>query len=177
MKLNLLSYKEEKPHYKKRLLWRFVNSVVFPVLSIDKRMRIMRLFGAKTGEDSCYYRSVRVFAPWNLQIKNHVMMGEHVDVYNKDRVVIGENVIISRDVFLCTASHDTSSCSMKLVTAPIVIEDNVWIAAKATVLPGVTIGEGAVVGACSVVTKNVPSWSVVAGNPAVVVGHRTLKRD
>jgi acetyltransferase-like isoleucine patch superfamily enzyme len=66
---------------------------------------------------------------------------------------------------------------MKLVTKPIRIEDNAWVAAKVTILPGVTIGEGAVVGACTVVAKDVPPWSVVVGNPARVVGKRELKND
>ena len=173
--LNLSGYHEKKPHFKKRLVWHFVNRFVFPCVGIGWRMKLVRLFGAQTGNDSCYYRSVRIFAPWNLEIVNHVMLGPSVDIYNKAKVTIGKSVIISREVFLCTASHDISSPTMELVTKPIVIGDNVWIGAKATILPGVTIGEGAVVGACAVVVKDVPPWSVVVGNPAKVVGERRLE--
>lgn len=174
-KLDLLSYEEKKPHYRKMVFWRFLNAFIFPFLSIDKRMKIVRLFGAKTGPDSCYYRSVRIYAPWNLKIVNHVMIGSGVNIYNKGEVSIGENVIISEGAFLCTASHDVTSPTMRLIVRPINIGNNVWIGAKATILPGVTIGEGAVVGACAVVAKDVPPWSVVVGNPAREVGHRELK--
>lgn len=176
-KLNLLAYTEEKPHYRKMVFWRFLNAVLFPLLSIEKRMKIVRFFGAKTGPDSCYYRSVRIYAPWNLKIVNHVMIGSGVNIYNKGEVSIGENVIISEGVFLCTASHDVESPIMRLVVRPINIGSNVWIGAKATILPGVTIGEGAVVGACAVVAKDVPPWAVVVGNPAKVVKFRKLRED
>ena len=177
MKLRLLEYSEEKPHRRKRLFWRVLNAILFPLLSFDKRMRLMRLMGAKTGNDTCYYRSVKVFAPWNLETVNHVMIAENVYIYNKAPVKIGQNVIISRDVFICTASHDVTSPVMKLIAKPIIIGDNVWIGARATLLPGVTIGEGAVVGACAVVSKDLPPWSIAVGNPARVVGRRILKEE
>ena len=84
-------------------------------------------------------------------------------------------MVISQDAYLCTASHDIASPIMKLLTKPIRVGSNVWIAAKATILPGVTIGEGAVIGACAVVSKDVSSWSVVVGNPAKEVGSRNLQ--
>jgi putative colanic acid biosynthesis acetyltransferase WcaF len=104
-----------------------------------------------------------------------VCIGPNVEIYNKASVTIGNNVVISQDSYLCTASHDISSPTMMLITKPIVIGDNVWIGAKANILPGVTIGEGAVVGACAVVAKDVPAWSVVIGNPAKVIKKRNLK--
>lgn len=89
--------------------------------------------------------------------------------------MIGKNVCIGEDVRLITGSHDVTSPHFNLVTRPITINDNVWIATGAIVLPGVTIGEGAVVGAGSVVTKDVEPWSVVAGNPAKFIKKRELK--
>ena len=106
-----------------------------------------------------------------------VCIGPNVELYNKDKIQIGSGVVISQDAYLCTASHDISSSVMALAKAPIVIEDNVWVAAKASVLPGVNIGEGSVVGACAVVAKNTPSWSVIVGNPARVVKKRILKEE
>ena len=100
-----------------------------------------------------------------------------MNLYCKDEIHIGKQVIVSQDAYLCTASHDVSSPVMKLVTKPIRIENNAWVAAKVTILPGVTIGDGAVVGACAVVARDVPPWSVAVGNPARVVGKRELKND
>ena len=173
--MDLHSYKEAKPNRKKRIVWFFVNSLVFPLLSNRNRSRILRLFGARVGKLCRIYRSVRFYAPWNLVFGENVCIGPRVNIYNKDQVAIGNQVVISQDVFLCTASHDLSSPVMSLLTKPIRIGSESWIAAKATILPNVEVGEGAVVGACAVVAKDVPPWSVVVGNPARVVGHRELK--
>ena len=96
-------------------------------------------------------------------------------MYSKGEIKIGNNVTISQGAYLCTATHDISSQTMDLICKPIVIEDNVWIASHATILPGVTIGEGAVVGACAVVTKDVAPWTVVGGNPAKFIKKRVLR--
>jgi len=89
-------------------------------------------------------------------------------------VTVGSQVVVSQDAYLCTASHDITSKTMELVTNPIKIGSNVWIAAKATVLPGVVIGDGVVIGACAVVAKDVRPWAIAVGNPASVVGERKL---
>jgi len=174
-KLNLLGYREQKECYIKRVLWLGINKFVFPMLGWAMRTRIIEKFGAKLGWDTGFYRTVKIFAPWNLKTGEHVMFGSGVELYNKGMVTIGNNVVVSRDVFFCTASHDVTSPTMDLVVKPITIGDNVWIAAKATILPGVTIGEGAVVGACAVVAKDVPPWSIAVGNPVRVVGKRELR--
>lgn len=82
---------------------------------------------------------------------------------------------ISREALICTASHDVTRPDRPLTTAPITICDGVWIGARATVLPGVTIGEGAVVAANAVVTKDVPPWVIVGGNPAKIIKKRELR--
>jgi putative colanic acid biosynthesis acetyltransferase WcaF len=66
---------------------------------------------------------------------------------------------------------------MELTYNPIIIKDQSWVAARAFVGPGVTIGEGAVVGACAVVTKDVEPWTVVAGNPAKFIKNRVIKKS
>ena len=175
MELDLSKYREKHPNRMKRIVWAAVNAFVFPLLGNCARLRVLRWFGAIVDDSCLIYRSVKIFAPWNLSIGKFVCLSPHVELYNKDKVTIGDWVVISRDAFLCTASHDVSSCSMALVTKPIVIESQAWIAAKAIVLPGVTIGEGAVVGCAAVVAKDVPPWSVAVGNPARVVGKRELK--
>lgn len=108
---------------------------------------------------------------------DHSCLSHFVDCYSVDRVRIGAHATVSQYAFLCTATHDYTNASMPLVTAPITIRDAAWVCAGAYVGPGVEIGEGAVVGARAVVTKSVDSWTVAAGNPARVIGHRTIKED
>ena len=129
--------------------------------------------GAKIGK-SLVYRSVRVYAPWKLEIGDCSCIGPRVELYCKDRITIGDNSVISQDSYLCTASHDVSSRNMALVTKPIIIRDGVWVAAKVIVLPGVEMCSGAVAGAGSVVVKSVGPNEVVAGNPARQVSTRKI---
>ena len=179
-RMKLWSYKEENPHRLKRVAWAIVNAFVFPLVSNRYRKFLLKLFGAKIRLHVRIYRSVKIYAPWNLEIIGEhgpVCIGPRVEIYNKDKVVFGNDIVVSQDSYICTATHDVTSPSMNLVTKPIVINDQVWIAAKATILPGVTVGEGVIVGACSVVSKDVPPWSIVVGNPAEVVKKRELKDE
>lgn len=137
------------------------------------RRWLLRRFGMKS-LGGTFYPSVKVWAPWNLELSDYVAIDEEVNLYSVDKIRIGTKVAISREVFVCTAGHDFSDPKMPLITAPITICDGVWIGARAIILPGVTIGEGAVVGAGAVVTKDVAPWSVVGGNPAKVIGTRQL---
>ena len=97
-----------------------------------------------------------------------------VDCYNVAPVIIGEQSTVSQGAYLCTASHDISDPKNHLVTKPIAIEGQAWIAAEAFVGMGVTIGEGAVVGARAAVFKDVEPWTVVGGNPARVIKRRDI---
>lgn len=90
---------------------------------------------------------------------------------------IGDDCVVSQGAFLCTASHDTSSVLLPLISAPITMEDKSWVAADAFVGKGVTIGEGAVVGARACVFKNVDPWTIVGGNPAKVIKERKLDKE
>ena len=105
----------------------------------------------------------------------YACLSENVDCYTVDEISIGDQATVSQGVKLCAAGHDITSKIMELTHKPITIGANAWIAGWAIVLPGVTIGEGAVVGAGAVVTKDVEPWSVVAGNPAKEIKKRVLK--
>ena len=107
----------------------------------------------------------------------YACLSEKVDCYSVDAIRIGDQATVSQGVKLCAASHDISSKIMELVHKPIVIGDNAWIAGWSIILPGVTIGEGAVVAAGSVITKDVGPWDVVGGNPAKFIKKRELKDD
>lgn len=84
-------------------------------------------------------------------------------------VSIGSHVCISQRAFLCTGSHDFSAPEFSLITRPIQIEDQCWIAAQSFIAPGVTIGKGSLVSAGSMVLKDVAPFTMVRGNPAVEV--------
>jgi putative colanic acid biosynthesis acetyltransferase WcaF len=96
-------------------------------------------------------------------------LGPSVDCYSVDQVRLGPNAVVSQRAFICTASHDYRSPGFPLITAPIEIGENAWIAAEAFVGPGVKVGASAVVGARSVAVRDVLPGTVVVGNPARAV--------
>lgn len=126
----------------------------------------LSLFGAKLGRGVRVYASARIWAPWNLEMGDFSVLGDFVDCYNVARVEIGANSIVSQYSFLCTATHDPDQTRFPLITKPIKIGAGAWVAADVFVGPGVTIGDGAVVGARSSVFKDVEPWTIVAGSPA-----------
>ena len=134
----------------------------------------LRMFGARLHRTASIYPSARIWAPWNLEMGARSALGDGVECYNVDRVFLDEDAVASQYAFLCTASHDISDPAKRLVTAPIRLLRMNWVCAGAFIHPGVTLGEGAVAGARSVVTRDVAPWAVVAGNPAVFVKRRVL---
>ena len=139
------------------------------------RRQLLRWFGAEIGDGCRIAPTCRVWAPWNLAMGEFSALGDGVDCYSMGRITLGSKVAVSQRTFLCAGSHDIRSLSRPLVTGPIVIEDHVWIAAECFVHPGVVIREGAVIGARSVVLKEMPAWSLCAGNPCRRIKDRVVK--
>ena len=161
-----------------RVLWAIVRGTVFrwsPRVCFGWRRLLLRFFGARIGRNARISPSVKIWAPWNLTVGDEASIAHQVDCYCVDRLTIGHHATVSQYAFLCTASHDISDPNMKLITAPIVIADQSWICAGVFVAPGVSVGTGAVIGAMSVVVKNVDSWTVVAGNPAKKIKERIVR--
>ncbi len=162
-----------------RLLWTLVWGICARLL--PKRIGggwkrfLLRVFGAKIHPTAVVYSSAKVYFPANLTMGCYSCLASDVDCYNVAPVHIGANSTVSQGAFLCTASHDISNPLNPLITAPIVIEDQTWVAAGAFVGMGVTIGEGAVVGARAAVFKDVEPWTVVGGNPAKFIKKRIIK--
>ena len=153
-----------------RALWRFVWLVFFrptPRVMHSWRCFLLRAFGARLGKGVHPYPSAQVWAPWNLEMGNNSCLGENVDCYSVDSVTIGSNSTVSQYSFICTASHDYGRSDMPLVTAPVVIGENVWVAADVFIAPGVHIEDGVVVTARSSVFSNLPAWTVCGGAPAL----------
>lgn len=183
MKLELENYKNRHPLSSKmmRAVWNMVWLLLFrPTprgILYGWRRFLLRLFGARIGKGVNILPSCKIWQPWKLSMGDYSCLSENVDCYCVDRITIGEQVVISQGAFLCTASHDISSPVMELTYLPIVIGSQSWIAARAFIGPGVTIGEGAVVGACSAVFKDVEPWTVVGGNPARLIKKREIKEE
>lgn len=143
-----------------------------PTIAHGWRRFLLRSFGANIGPAAHPYPSAWIWAPWNLEMGPRSCLGPRANCYSAAKIILEADSIVSQDVHLCSASHDIRDPSFSLVTAPIVIGRGAWVAADAFVGPGVEIGERAVVGARSVVMKDVFSSRVVAGNPAKEVGKR-----
>lgn len=156
------------------MVWKILASWMPYFVGNGWRVRLLRMFGMKHKGHIGVYPTTKVWAPWNIEMGSYVAIDDQVNLYSADKIKIGTKVAISREAFICTASHDISKPNRPLITAPITIYDGVWIGARAIILPGVTIGEGAVVAAGAVVTKDVEPWTVVGGNPAKVIKKREI---
>lgn len=138
---------------------------------------LLRAFGAKMGKNSNVYSSTRVYYPANLVMGDNTCLASDVDCYNVVPIVLEDNVTVSQGAYLCTASHDIEDPMHPLITAPIVLKDQSWVGARAFIGMGVTVGQGAVVGATASVYKDVEDWTVVGGNPAKFIKKRVIKDE
>ena len=138
------------------------------------RRTILRIFGAKVGKGVRVYPKVRIWAPWNLELEKECTIGNYCNLYSQGKITIQERGIVSQGSHICTGTHDYTDPGFTLYTRPIVIERQAWVAADTFIGPGVTIGEGAIVGARSAVFKDVDSWTVVGGNPAKYIKKREI---
>lgn len=158
-----------------RAAWNLVWLLLYrpsPIPFHGWRRFLLRLFGAKLANDCCPYPSARIWAPWNLIMREHSCLSHFVDCYCVDKVEVGAYATVSQYSYLCTASHDYQKKGMPLVSGSIVIGPHAWVAADVFIGPGVEIGEGVVVGARSSVFRDVAPWLVVAGSPVRKIGSR-----
>ena len=118
------------------------------------------------------HQRARIQMPWNVTLKERSCIGDRANLYSLGRIEIGARSVVAQEAYLCTGTHAFNESLLPLITVEIIIGDDAFIGARAFVLPGVRIGKRAVVGACSVVTRDVADGMVVAGNPAIVRGMR-----
>lgn len=158
-----------------RILW----VLTYPLFRISPRpffwgwrRFLLRLFGARVGRNVHLYPSVRIAIPWNLEIGDAAAVGDRAILYSLGPIRIGARATISQGAHLCAGSHDWRDPGMLLLKPPIEIGTDVWICADAFIGPGVTIGDGSIIAARSVVMKDVAPKTIIAGNPARKIGER-----
>jgi maltose O-acetyltransferase len=133
------------------------------------------LFGVQIGSRSIINMWARMYNPANITIGEDSVIGEKIVLDGREKLVIGNHVDIASEVMIYNSQHDIHDESFAAISAPVIIEDYVFIGPRAIILPGVTIKKGAVVGAGAVVTKDVESFSIVGGVPAKEIGTRNIK--
>jgi putative colanic acid biosynthesis acetyltransferase WcaF len=158
-------------------LWRIVYAALFrpsPKFLKSWRLMLLKLFGATIHGTPYVANSARVRMPWHLTMHHRACLGEFSECYNLGPVELKARCTIAQHVYLCAGTHDITTLDLPLAVGPIVIGEDVFVGARAFVMPGVVVGDGAVVGACAVVTRDVEPWTIVAGNPAKAIKKRVL---
>lgn len=136
------------------------------------RIGFLRILCKHLGKNTWIDMGVKIREPQGINIGNNCHINYKTFLYATGSIVIGNNVSISCDVKMLSGGHDVQSSDFAHVVSSIIVGDNVWIGANAIILKGVTIGEGAVISAGAIVTKNVEPYKIVGGIPAKVIGER-----
>jgi putative colanic acid biosynthesis acetyltransferase WcaF len=136
------------------------------------RSLVLRVFGATMGSNCHFYPASKVWAPWNLICEDQVAAADGAEIYNPALMRFGSHAIVSQGAYLCGATHDFDDPAFPLLAYSMTFGAYCWICARASVGPGVNVGEGAVLGLASVATRDLEPWGVYAGSPAVKVKDR-----
>lgn len=160
--------------YSSNLIESIIN--FFPQFIRNRLFRFLfQEYGRNTMIDyKCFFRY-----PWRIKIGNNVAINRGCKLYPSMRsddgyIILEDNVILGPNVTIFSAGHDYSLLNLPDNSSPVLIGRFAWVGGNTTILPGVTIGEGAIIGAGSVVTKNIPPYKVAVGNPAKVIKSRIL---
>ena len=160
----------------RRMLWEFCWFIFCgwtPKPANSWRLFWLGVFDAKIEGTPFVHQRARIAVPWNLTLHDRSCLGDRANAYSLGAIEIGARAVVAQEAYLNTGSHDFSRPSMPLVVAKITIGEDAFVGARAFVMPGIKIGARAIVGACSVVTKDVPENVVAAGNPCRILHPRT----
>ncbi len=158
------------------IVWRLLGRWT-PVPLHAWRRFLLRCFGARIHATAKVYPRVEVWYPQNLSMEAYSCIASGVNCYCMAPISLGSYALVSQGAYLCAGTHDVDDPNFQLVTKPILIGNDAWVAAEAFVGPGVTIGNGAVLGARAVTFKNLDSMTIYAGNPAKALRRRKLVGD
>ena len=136
------------------------------------RLFWLGVFDAKIHGTPFVHQRARIAIPWNLTLHDRACLGDRANAYSLGEIEIGPRAVVAQEAYLSTGTHDFSSPAMPLAVAKIMIGDDAFVGARAFIMPGVTIGSRAIIGACSVVTHDVPENVIAAGNPCRVLRTR-----
>lgn len=136
-----------------------------------------RACGMAIGRGTVIYHGCEIRAPGNVRVGSWTSIGDHAILDGRGGLTIGDSVNFSTGVWVWTAEHGVNDPGFAYSAAPVVIEDYAWISCRAVILPGVTVGRGAVVAAGAVVTKSVAPYDIVGGVPAKAIGRRSTDLD
>jgi|SRR3954462_5992449 putative colanic acid biosynthesis acetyltransferase WcaF len=160
----------------KRAAWYIVNAIflnsAFPISRV--KIGLLKAFGSKIGKRVIIKPHVNIKYPWKLTIGNNVWIGEGVWIDNLANVIMKDNVCISQGAFLLCGNHNYKKESFDLIVKEIIMEEGVWVGAKAIICPGVTCFSHSVLTVASVASKNLDADSIYSGNPAVKIRKRAI---
>jgi acetyltransferase-like isoleucine patch superfamily enzyme len=131
-----------------------------------------KIMGFKIGKDCSIHMHCAFDCAQNLVVGKNSVINSRCRLDNRGSITIGENVSISQEVIILTADHDVNAADFAGRSMEVIINDYVWIGTRATILPGITVGKGALIAAGAMVTKDVIPYAVVAGIPAKVIKMR-----
>lgn len=155
--------------------WWFTNSLLSHIPSKRLRFWGLKVAGMKFGGDVRFYGGFHIRSPKGICIGKGVSIGPKVLLDGRRGLTIGDNTVIAYEAIIWTLNHDYNDLHFSGKGAPVSIGKYCWICSRSMILPGVKIGDGAVVASGAIVTKDVPEYSIVAGVPAKVIGNREKK--
>lgn len=161
----------------KQVIWYLVNVFFFKNslnISSGLKVALLKMFGAKIGKGVVIKPGVNIKYPWKLSVGEYCWIGEEVWIDNLSDVIIGNSVTISQGALLLTGSHDHTRETFDFLSNTIILEDGVWIAARAIVFGRVTCKSHSILGMNSIADKNMDAYTIYKGNPAIAVGKRNI---
>jgi putative colanic acid biosynthesis acetyltransferase WcaF len=136
------------------------------------RALLLRAFGATMGRDCHFYPASKIWAPWNLVCADQVTAADGAEIYNPAPMYFGSHAIVSQGAYICGATHDMNDPAFPLLSFSASFGSYAWVCARAVVSPGVSLGDGAVLGLGSVATRDLEPWTVYGGVPAQKIKER-----
>lgn len=157
------------------LQWWWLNCIVCYLPSVHLRRAFVRLAGAKLPKNVRFFEGVHIRNPKGITLGEGCSIGTRVLLDGRQGLTAGKSVVFGYECIIWTLNHDYNDINFQTKGGPVTIGDYAWICSRSIVLPGINIGEGAVVASGAIVTKDVPPYAIVAGIPAKIVGEREKK--